>query len=65
MKLVLSSTAVANTSYFPVGITGAIVFNGWGDDVVGCSGAKHSGEFVTLSDPLAKRNRGNYEYRPL
>jgi hypothetical protein len=37
MKLALSSTAVANTSHFPVGITGAIVSNGWGDDVVGCS----------------------------
>src|SRR6266704_7186214 len=37
MKLALSSAAVANTSSFPVGITGAIVSNGWGDDVVGCS----------------------------
>jgi hypothetical protein len=26
---------------------------------------KHSGEFVTLSDRPAKRNRGNYEYRQL
>src|SRR6266849_681382 len=37
MKLALSSTAVANTSYFSVGITGAIVSNGWGDDVAGRS----------------------------
>ena len=31
----LDSTAVVNTSHCPVGITGAIVSNGWGDDVVG------------------------------
>ena len=37
MKLALSSTAVASTSHFSVGITAAIVFNDWGDDVVGCS----------------------------
>src|SRR5271169_842216 len=48
MKLALSSAAVANTSHFPVGITGAIVSNGWGDDVIGCSCAKHCGEFDTL-----------------
>jgi hypothetical protein len=66
MKLALSSTAVASTSHFPAGITGAIVSNGWGDDVVGCSCGKHSGEFVTLLDPLAKRKTGgNYEYREL
>ena len=28
---------MANTSHFPVGITGAIVSNDWGDDVVGTS----------------------------
>jgi hypothetical protein len=37
MKLALSYIAVANTSPFTVGITGAIVSNDWGDDVVGCS----------------------------
>ena len=57
MKLVLSSTAVANTSHFPVGITDAIVSNDWGDDVVGCW-CESIRQFDTLSDPLAKRNRG-------
>ena len=55
MKLALSSGAVANTSSFPVGIIGAIVSNGWGDD--GLLPRKHSGEFDTLSDRRAKRNR--------
>jgi len=58
MKLALSSTVVANTSYFPVGITGAIVSSGWGDDVVGCSCASIRDNAETLSDRPAKRNRG-------
>jgi hypothetical protein len=65
MKLALSSTAVANMSHFPAEITGAIVSSGWGDDVVGCSYGKHSGEFDMPSDRPAKRNRGDYEYRQL
>jgi hypothetical protein len=32
--------------------------NDCADDVVGCACGKHSGEFDTLSDRPAKRNRG-------
>src|SRR5260370_25447985 len=58
MKLALSSTAVANTSSFPVGITGAIVSNGWGDDVVGCSCGKHSGEIRHTFRPACQAKQG-------
>ena len=37
MKPFLNSTAVSNTSHFPVGITGAIVSSDWGGDAVDCS----------------------------
>jgi len=40
MKLAPSSAAVANESHFPVGITGAIVSEDWGVDVVGGSCAR-------------------------
>ncbi len=65
MKLGQSFTAMANTSHFPVGITGAIVSSDWGDGAVGfsCEGIRDNSN--TLSDPIAKRNRGNYEHRQL
>jgi hypothetical protein len=50
MKLALSSTAVANTSHFPVGITGAIVSEDWGVDVVGWSCASIAEWRITV-DP--------------
>ena len=48
---------MANTSHFPVEITGAIVSNDWGDDVVGgsCESVRDNS---TLSDRLAKQTGG-------
>jgi hypothetical protein len=45
-------------SYFPVGITGAIVSNGWGDDVVGCSRASIRENSTHFQTWPAKRNKG-------
>src|SRR6266478_3687379 len=57
MKLALSSTTVANPSHFPVGITAAIVSNGWRDDALTVP-AKASGQFDTLSDLACQAKQG-------
>jgi hypothetical protein len=62
MKLGQSSTAMANTSHFPVGITGAIVSSDW-ETMLLASPAK---AFETIRTHFQTRlpgeTGGNYEY---
>jgi len=65
MRLALSSTVVAITSHFPVGITGAIVSNDWAEDVVGCSCESIRENSTHFQAGLPSETGGNYEYRQL